>query len=240
MIPFFFAKWLINPTKSEIGKVSKQILSKLVAKVKAKTGYNQWKNTDAVIRWFKEQPDKQKLHFLVGDIKAFYPNISETLLTNALDWASNYVEVKAADREIIIHARKSLLYFRGSPWVKKENADFDVGMGAYDGAECCDIVGLFLLSQLQGQGLNVGLYRDDLLASSRLTKRQNEIAKQKVCRIFAANGLEITGTEANKKTVDFLDVTLDIPSESYRPYMKPGTVPKYNLPQMNGNAVNQR
>ena len=50
---------------------------------------------------------------------------------------------------------------------------------------------------------------------------------QKVCRIFAANGLEITGTEANKKTVDFLDVTLDIPSESYRPYMKPGTVPKY-------------
>ena len=218
---------LINPTKSEIGKVAKQILSKLVAKVKAKTGYNQWKNTDAVIKWFKEQPDKQKLHFLVGDIKAFYPNISETLLTNALDWASNYVEVKAADREIIIHARKSLLYFRGSPWVKKENADFDVGMGAYDGAECCDIVGLFLLSQLQDQGLNVGLYRDDLLASSRLTKRQNEIAKQKVCRIFAANGLEITGTEANKKTVDFLDVTLDIPSESYRPYMKPGTVPKY-------------
>ena len=41
---------LINPTKTEIGKVSKQILSKLVAKVKASTKYNQWKNTDAVIR----------------------------------------------------------------------------------------------------------------------------------------------------------------------------------------------
>ena len=49
----------------------------------------------------------------------------------------------------------------------------------------------------------------------------------RVSRIFAANGLEITGTEANKKTVDFLDVTLDIPTESYKPYMKPGTVPKY-------------
>ena len=50
---------------------------------------------------------------------------------------------------------------------------------------------------------------------------------RQVSRIFAANGLEITGTETNKKSVDFLDVTLDIPSESYRPFMKPGTVPKY-------------
>ena len=87
-------------------------------------------------------------------------------------------------------------------------------MGSHDGAETCDIVGLFLLSELADLPIQVGLYRDDLLASSRLTKRQNEIAKQKVCRIFAANGLKITGTEANKKTVDFLDVTLDIPSES--------------------------
>ena len=218
---------LINPTKTEIGKVSKQILSKLVAKVKASTKYNQWKNTDAVIRWFSEQPDKQKLHFLVADIKAFYPNISETLLKNSLNWASSHTVVTEDEREIILHARRSLLYFRGSPWVKKENADFDVGMGSFDGAECCDIVGLFLLSQLQDLGLNVGLYRDDLLATSRLTRRQNELVKQKLTRVFAANGLEIPGAEANKKSVDFLDVTLDIPSESYKPFIKPGSVPKY-------------
>ena len=218
---------LINPTKTEIGKVSKQILSKLVAKVKASTKYNQWKNTDAVIRWFSEQPDKQKLHFLVADIKAFYPNISETLLKNSLNWASSHTVVTEDERKIILHARRSLLYFRGSPWVKKENADFDVGMGSFDGAECCDIVGLFLLSQLQDLGLNVGLYRDDLLATSRLTRRQNELVKQKLTRVFAANGLEIPGAEANKKSVDFLDVTLDIPSESYKPFIKPGSVPKY-------------
>ena len=90
-------------------------------------------------------------------------------------------------------------------------------MGSFDGAKCCNIVGLFLLNPLQGQGLNVGLYQDDLLAASRLTKLQNKIAKQKICRIFAAYGLEITGTEANKKTVEYLDVTLEIPTESYRP-----------------------
>ena len=91
-------------------------------------------------------------------------------------------------------------------------------MGSFNGAKCCDIVGLFLPSPLQGQGLNdVGLYQDDLLAASRLTKLQNKIAKQMICRISAANGLEITGTEANKKTVDFLEMTLDILTESYRP-----------------------
>ena len=91
-------------------------------------------------------------------------------------------------------------------------------MGSFDGAKCCDIVGHFLLSPLQGQGLNVGLYQDDLLAASRLTKLQNKIAKQMICRISAANGLEITGTEANKKTVEYLDVTLEILTESYRLY----------------------
>ena len=149
------------------------------------------------------------------------------MLKNSLNWASSHTVVTEDEREIILHARRSLLYFRGSPWVKKENADFDVGMGSFDGAECCDIVGLFLLSQLQDLGLNVGLYRDDLLATSRLTRRQNELVKQKLTRVFAANGLEIPGAEANKKSVDFLDVTLDIPSESYKPYIKPGSVPKY-------------
>ena len=79
-------------------------------------------------------------------------------------------------------------------------------------------VGLDLLNQLQDLGLNVGLYRDDLLLISRLSKRQKELLKQKVCRIFADNGLEIAGTEANKKSVALLDVTLDIASESHKLY----------------------
>ena len=92
-------------------------------------------------------------------------------------------------------------------------------MGSFDGAKCCDIVGLSLPSPLQGQGLNVGMYQEDLLAASRLTKLQNKIAEQMICRIFAADGLEITGTEANKKTVEYLDVTLEILTESYRLYI---------------------
>ena len=43
---------LINPTKPELGKISKQILDRVNAKVIAATKINQWKNTPAVIDWF--------------------------------------------------------------------------------------------------------------------------------------------------------------------------------------------
>ena len=48
-----------------------------------------------------------------------------------------------------MHARKSLLFDEGSTWIKKVPEDnFDVSMGSYDGAEICELVGLYLLNQL--------------------------------------------------------------------------------------------
>ena len=51
-------------------------------------------------------------------------------------------------------------------WEKKTNSNIIITMGSYDRAECCEIVGLFILSKLEGvfgEG-NVGLYRDDGMA----------------------------------------------------------------------------
>ena len=51
-------------------------------------------------------------------------------------------------------------------WIKKNNSEFDVTMGSYDGAEICELVGLFLLHELSTiipKDLT-GLYRDDGLA----------------------------------------------------------------------------
>ena len=65
-----------------------------------------------------------------------------------------------------MHALKSLLFDKTSVWVKKDNPDFDVTMGSYDGAEVCQLVGLYLLNLLTnefGKG-NIGLYRDDDLS----------------------------------------------------------------------------
>ena len=77
-------------------------------------------------------------------------------------------------------------------------------MGSYDGAETCELVGSFLLSQLQDLNINVGLYRDDGLAITRDT----ENIKKEICRIFNNNGLRIT-IEANKQIINFLDVTFN-------------------------------
>ena len=106
------------------------------------------------------------------------------------------------------------------------NLDFDVTMGSYDGAETCELVGLYLLSQLQHININVGLYRDDGLATCKQPPRQTEKTKTEICKIFKDNGLKIT-IQVNLKTVDFLDITMDLQTGEYKPYMKPNNTRLY-------------
>ena len=51
-------------------------------------------------------------------------------------------------------------------WQKKNTNLFDVAMGAYHGADVCELVGLFLLNNLGNKfdKNSVGLYRDNGLA----------------------------------------------------------------------------
>ena len=49
-----------------------------------------------------------------------------------------------------------LIYSNNMPW-RKIRSDFDVTMNGVDGAETCEHVGLFLLSQLTHPDVNVGL-----------------------------------------------------------------------------------
>ena len=57
---------LINPSKSEIGKISKQILERINAKIIQSTGFNQWKNTSEVIDWFDRVNNKHHIHSLLS------------------------------------------------------------------------------------------------------------------------------------------------------------------------------
>ena len=99
-------------------------------------------------------------------------------------------------------------------------------MGSFDGAETCELVGSFLLSQLQHLNINVGLYRDDGLAITSATPRDTENIKKEICRIFNSNGLRIT-IEANKRTINFLDITFNLDQGTYRPFTKPNTALLY-------------
>ena len=90
-------------------------------------------------------------------------------MTNALQ----FINITSEERKIIFQTKKNLLFCDKQTWVKRENKNFNVSMGSWDGAEVCELVGLFLLSKLQHLALNVGLYRDDGLAVTRLRPRQN-------------------------------------------------------------------
>ena len=102
-------------------------------------------------------------------------------------------------------------------------------MGSYDGAESCELVGAYLLHKIKerfGNTCVFGLYRDDGLGISNASPRQIELIKKDLCDIFGRYGLKIT-IEANKKTVNFLDVTLNLSSGKYTAYTKPGHIPLY-------------
>ena len=63
-----------------------------------------------------------------------------------------------------------MIFHNEEPWEKINNAnDFDVPMGSYDGAEVCELVGIFLQSELSEvmEKLSYGLYRDDGLGVFR-------------------------------------------------------------------------
>ena len=53
-----------------------------------------------------------------------------------------------------------------------------------------------------------------------------ELIKKDLCTIFRNHGLKII-IEANKKTVNLLDVTLDLSNGKYMPYTKPNNTPLY-------------
>ena len=217
---------LLNSAKSDIGKISKQIISRVVKSVRAVKKFNQWKNSFEVIDWFNKLERKNRLSFIEFDIIEFYPSISEDVLKKSLEWAKTIVDISEEEINIILQTKIAPLFFNNQCWIKKGSKAFDVSMGSWDGAEVSDIVGLYLLSQLQDVGFDLGLYRDDGLGVTSLTPRLAEKEKQKVCKIFQENGFDIK-VNVNVKNVNFLDINLDLSTFTYRPYMKDNETPIY-------------
>ena len=220
---------LLNPAKSEIGVISSQLLKRINNDLRGTLTVQQWKNSTDVLNFFNNIQHRDTHKFVQFDIVEFYPSISERLLSDALNFAKQHVDIPSREIEIIQHARKSLLFQDGDVWVKKNGSLFDVTMGSFDGAEVCDLIGLYLLSELKQKfsALDLGLYRDDGLGTyETLPGPEAERLKKKIVQLFNANGLKITIT-FNMNRVNFLDATLDMPSGKYWPYRKPNDHPLY-------------
>ena len=162
----------------------------------------------------------------------FTPPLVKPFFHKAIAFARRHVNIFEQEIRIILQTKKGLLFKNKEVWIKKGQEPFDVTMGSLDGAEVCDLVGLYLLSQLSDLNLDIGLYRDDGLCVSSLTARQTDLAKKKLCSIFRDNGLNIT-VEANMKSVNFLDVNLNLENGTYKPFMKPNDKPTYVHAQSN-------
>ena len=134
---------MINPSKNEVGLVSKCYLSNIIADVSKKAKVNQWRNTSTVIDWFKSLADKQKQKFVKFDIAEFYTSISEDLLKKSINYAKSFTTIKENGMSAMKLAFKSFLFSKDGIWVKKSGSKlFDVTMGSYHGAEFCELVGL--------------------------------------------------------------------------------------------------
>ena len=161
---------LISPSKPDIGKISKHVVDKVNQKLLSVTEVNQWKNSHSVIEWLKNIRNKSNATVFVFDIESFYPSILLKLLEDAINFAKTVCNISEQDTSIIMQARRTLLFNNGEPWVKKVgNEEFDVPMGCFDGAEICELVGIYNLHQLKSvmRKENVGLYRDDGLGILR-------------------------------------------------------------------------
>ena len=119
---------LINPSKSELGKVSKIILKQVKTNLRDSLVLSQWKNTGKVIDRFTKIQHKSSCTFIQLDIENFYPSISESILDNAINLAKDdnainlakdNVRISEEQFRIIKHCRNSLLFDNETPWIKR-------------------------------------------------------------------------------------------------------------------------
>jgi hypothetical protein len=186
---------------------------------------------EKLIDWFKNIKNKQRYSLISFDIAEFYPSITEDLLDNSISWARNYITIPDQHVSIIKHARNSLLFNGGNTYKKRQsNTTFDVTLGSYDSAEICELVGLFILNSLtEKYGKDyVGLYRDDgLILLKGTSKRPADKARKDLHKLFAENfQLKITA-EICHQTINFLDLTLNLHEQSYKPYRKANNDPLF-------------
>ena len=165
---------LINPCKTEIGKISKSILENIGRNLLNLLQVNQWRNSESVIKWFYSIENKSQCKFIQLDITEFYASLSEKILNNAVLLAQQYINIPEKDLRIIKHCRKSSLYNNNEPWKKKNTEScFSVTMGSF-GVEICKLVSIHILSLLSTKlnKLSSGLFRDDGLVLLRNTSKQ--------------------------------------------------------------------
>ena len=221
---------LINPTKTELGRVSKSILQDLVEELATKLKLNLWISTADAIKWFDNIPDKPRATFLQFDIMEFYPSINLRIFDEAVQFAQRHIHIPDQHLRIIKQCRKGIVFHEGQGWIKKgQSTNFDVPMGGLDSAQIADFIGIFILDSLSRafDPTYMGLYRDDgLMVIPNSNGPETNRTHKKLIQVFKHLGFRVDVT-SNIKVVNYLDVTFNLKDDSYRPYSKDTGDPTY-------------
>ena len=84
---------LINPSKSNVGKISRAILDTINKNVVRSTEIDHWKSTSNVLDWYANYTDKSKASFVQFDIENVNPSITSDLLYNSIQFAKEVTTV---------------------------------------------------------------------------------------------------------------------------------------------------
>ena len=101
---------LLNPSKSQIGKISKIKLQEINSNIRSITKLNQLQSSQDAISWFKSLKYKKQRYFLMFDIKSYYPSIKRDLLKKTFNWARTIMKISKADENLVFMARRSFLF----------------------------------------------------------------------------------------------------------------------------------
>ena len=126
-------------------------------------------------------------------------------MKNAIQFAADSTDINKNGFQVIFHARKSLFFHSNQPWIKRDSDTFDVTMGAYDGAEICELMGILLLLLLSNRysSSNIGLHRDDGFSVFKKSSGQHAQKYKKIIQnIFRDRGWQLI-IKCNLKMVDF-------------------------------------
>ena len=110
---------LFHPSKSDIGRISKKILDRIIPGLRNYIRLEQWQNTDRVIEWFREIENKKNTKFIQIDITSYYPSISQILLNKALIFAMYKSDLERSEIDTILTARRTVVGYDDTLWNRK-------------------------------------------------------------------------------------------------------------------------
>ena len=212
----------MNPSKTQMGKISKVILQDICVTLRIVLNNNQWHSTEDCIKWFKDYDKNVKCSFIKYDIKDFYPSITEKTVDVALNLTKEHMSIPEDKINIIKHCHKSLLFHNDEEKVATLTHQWVLLM-----EQKSELIGCLLLHSLNNiiDPSNHSFYQDDgLIIVDNCTPRKGNVIRKKLHWLFDKFGFKFN-IQTNLKITKFLDIALNLYNNTISLFWKKQSAP---------------